>query len=430
MPTKSSKTQETSSAGKATASKAAATKSASDEKDLRIRDLTAKLKALSKEHNRLIDRYNSVNIDNKDQQILDLSGQLQDAKDDYNRVFSKFHEAYHSDGFFFGTPMSFTNGGDKTLRKNLSSDCRDIFIYWAQTYALNDIKDMEALPDTDKKYIMASLQGYCVQEDIETLVPRFPESVRQNAPEIFMSMYIIKDMMQRFYTNPFWYLGPNPGAAVEDVEATAKQKEFTESLWGIGREFREANRSMYDLWKATTCRLANVDRQGRGKNHQFGRSTKAYREALIGPMVSSILASKTVQLLLKEPKKIKPSDESHKELLNIYKRVAEDAVDLSFHDRDPEIETLNTIEGIFDHKSKAVTAADDHFLLKGDCRLDGKPILGIMIPGVLSRNLERAWKADFKKWLNSAWILKAHVLVEEPGPAPDPDVIHVPVKRD
>lgn len=99
----------------------------------------------------------------------------------------------------------------------------------------------------------------------------------------------------------------------------------------------------YVIWRVTICRLANVDRLGRGEYIEFGQATKAYRESLIPAMVSEVLSSKTVQLLLEEPRKIKPGHDAFGQLLPIYKRVAEDTVGMSFWDLIPEIYTLMKI---------------------------------------------------------------------------------------
>ncbi|KAL3469409.1 hypothetical protein BJX99DRAFT_241364 [Aspergillus californicus] len=55
-----------------------------------------------------------------------------------------------------------------------------------------------------------------------------------------LSMYIVKDLATRFFTNPFWYIGLEPKAAIgQDSQQRKKQEEFASNLFTLSKEFQK-----------------------------------------------------------------------------------------------------------------------------------------------------------------------------------------------
>lgn len=47
------------------------------------------------------------------------------------------------------------------------------------------------------------LDGYCVLDDFDSLVSRFPPTMRDRIPEIFVGIFLVKDFFTRFFEIPF-----------------------------------------------------------------------------------------------------------------------------------------------------------------------------------------------------------------------------------
>ncbi|KAL4785369.1 hypothetical protein BJX76DRAFT_324492 [Aspergillus varians] len=61
-----------------------------------------------------------------------------------------------------------------------------------------------------------------------------PPTVRGSLPCWFLAMFLVKNLVSRFYTNPFWYIGPDPTVAGQDEQGVQRQKEFADNLHVLG----------------------------------------------------------------------------------------------------------------------------------------------------------------------------------------------------
>ncbi|KAL4797884.1 hypothetical protein BDV19DRAFT_386918 [Aspergillus venezuelensis] len=318
-----------------------------------IHQISVRLSRLTEEHDRALERLAIRGIDDRDRKIQDLSAELQNLKAEYEAVFQA------------------------TWGPELQAACGEADQI-ALNYGLTNIKDIDAFSDDDKKHVIASLEGYLVQKDYDQITARLPRAARVGAPEVFLTMFIVKDMNDR---------------------AEQEQERFAE---------------LYEHWRVTTCRLANVyDVKSRGEHYIFGESTAEYREKLTRRMVSDILHTRTTQLLLKEPKKIQPGDDVYDQLLKLYKRAAQSAINMSFWEVEPEIYLLDRLSPTFHDRSDRVRVAVQHMISKKDRRLDGKPLLRLTVPALHVRAVPRGYPAFDKIIGVDDWKLKAHVLVED-----------------
>lgn len=74
---------------------------------------------------------------------------------------------------------------------------------WAFSYAHKDTSDLVCLTKEQKRQIISSLDGYCVQEDFDTLVSRFPYFMRDQIPAIFAKIFLVKHLFTQCFENPF-----------------------------------------------------------------------------------------------------------------------------------------------------------------------------------------------------------------------------------
>ncbi|KAL4960817.1 uncharacterized protein BDV14DRAFT_204323 [Aspergillus stella-maris] len=336
---------------------------------------------------RLLERLDVLKVDDKARKIQQLSEELQSVKSDYDAVFDKYRAAYHADKFFRAFPASFLSSSGRTWGRELREICSEAsdVVY---NFGYRDIEDMDQFSKDDKDHFIASLDGFLIQEDYDYIVP-----------------------LKSFYSNPFWYIGPDPAAAMHDAHGAQSQRDFANGLHTMGKSFQKANPELYELWRVTTCRVANVyDIPERGLDFSFGESTAKARETLIGDMVSSILKQKTCQLLLKQPLQIQPGKGVHRELLRLYMRASQNAINMSFWDVEPDIYLLDRQDPTFQRSSASTQAATEHFLETEDSHLDDKRIIGLTIPGLRTRSVEREYGVIRKLVEIDEWRLKAHAL--------------------
>ncbi|KAL2852004.1 hypothetical protein BJY01DRAFT_244782 [Aspergillus pseudoustus] len=310
------------------------------DKDRLIRDLSDRLCQANENYDRLLVKYQASSVSDKEGKFRGLSDELHKASEAYNRLHEKHRACRLSSKFFKDSfPICWLNSDGGTWGRDLRDTCIAID-RWVYNYALNEIEDMDKFSKTDKQFTISSLGGYCAQEDVDYLIPRFTEPASYSAPVLFLSMFIIKDLVEQFYRNPFRYRGPDPVAAKHDTRKTQRQVDFAEDMYDLGMKFKKS--------------------KALGQDYEFGDSTSEYRESRIWSLVGEVLSKKTAQLLLKDPSKINPVDKAFEQLLKIYRRTAQEAINLSFWDVEPEIHNLDTIGSTFYLESESALVAWRH----------------------------------------------------------------------
>ncbi|KAL4901737.1 hypothetical protein BDW74DRAFT_181452 [Aspergillus multicolor] len=346
--------------------------------------------------------------DDKDRQIKDLSDKLSRMFEDYDDLSAKYEVCYGCDKFFGSSSAAFWGDPDGAIwGRDLRAQSSNIYS-WVKNYCSKDPKVMD--------------------------VPLFPSAARCQIAGMFLVMFVVKDLIEKFSTNPFWYYGTDPKTAMKDERRRQEQKDFAESLYALDRQFRKGSPSPpqivasqiahaaaagtngdYQAWRVATCRLANVyGHKQRGPNHEFGEATKKYRDTLVPAMVDKILCQKLAQLLLLDLKKNNPGDKPYDSLLKIYNRAAQNSMNISFWNSEPFIHTLEDISLKFEVKSESTMAAPYQFLDEDDTRLDGKRVLALWAPGLLTRSVTRYDATIGAYTSRDRWCLKANVFVEDP----------------
>ncbi|KAL4797946.1 hypothetical protein BDV19DRAFT_386606 [Aspergillus venezuelensis] len=100
---------------------------------------------------------------------------------------------------------------------------------------------------------------------------------------------------------------------------------------------------------------------------------------------------------------------------------------MSFWDVEPGIYLLDRLDPTFQWSSASTQAATEHFLEKEDSHLDDKRIIGLTIPGLRTRSVERDYGVIRKLVEIDEWRLKAHDLVEEMGPLNEEEADDEPI---
>ncbi|GKZ34963.1 hypothetical protein AbraIFM66950_005402, partial [Aspergillus brasiliensis] len=141
---------------------------------------------------------------------------------------------------------------------------------------------------------IASLEGYCVKKDWVTLKEQVPHVAYARLGALFAEALINKFIMEKIFSNPFWYLDGKSGLTdPREDESFSLQSCIT---------FIIANPTFATLWKQQTHRLATstVIDQADG-DLSFGQENADRLKARAPFLVDEILASEPLCLLLKKP---------------------------------------------------------------------------------------------------------------------------------
>ncbi|KAL3476875.1 hypothetical protein BJX99DRAFT_257999 [Aspergillus californicus] len=254
----------------------------------------------------------------------------------------------------------------------------------AQAVAMGRDNDGEcSLKETQKKQIIARLNGYCVQESFESIISRLAPCHRKTILLKLTTAFLFKLVVEEFFDHPSWYAEIPPEH--EDRCARTPWKGVTPDGAVFEKflsKFEGVNPEYSRLWRCTTSRIFHALYPEVEDNPKFVQALKARREARCRSLAKETLAIKSFQHLLK------PTTSTEQDLLRkqglgacLFK-VAEIAVAISTQNPVLKFKTLHELEPRFDHLSEEVEADHQHRLDDGDPRLDGHHVLFIYHPFV------------------------------------------------
>ncbi|PYH94917.1 hypothetical protein BO71DRAFT_483400 [Aspergillus ellipticus CBS 707.79] len=276
--------------------------------------------------------------------------------------------------------------------------------------------DLDCLSREQKQLVLAKLDGYYKPGlEWDELVSRLSPNARSLLPRWLITAMIFKDMADRFWTNPFWYL--------EDEQDGPTSTSLPAQLQSLHQEFMKVDVRQGCLWRRTTTRLsAALKRQT--DYTEFGEKNRARGQELARKWASELLADKTFQCLLK-PGERRDAEYRLYEITGFYQEAASLAIDISFHGYYVEFQDLRALQPlVYHHKS-------DKLSLCGACRadrtsgggredgLDGREVLMIERPVM--------YRAGGTLELRHEVIGKAYVWVEGDPTDPDKDEQAQPV---
>lgn len=82
--------------------------------------------------------------------------------------------------------------------------------YWLGTFAA-ETQDEDRLSADQKKMIISSLKGSCIQEDWDVLKARVPELIWQRFPEVLLNTFLMREIYTKFLEASFWYFDGKTG---------------------------------------------------------------------------------------------------------------------------------------------------------------------------------------------------------------------------
>lgn len=97
-----------------------------------------------------------------------------------------------------------------------------------------------------KRDLISSLDGYCIQNDFDTIVSRLPRESQNDCLTHLVHLLLVKECISRFFTNPFWYLVPNPRPVNDGDDKgnlAANASEFGAQILELFERMRECEKS-------------------------------------------------------------------------------------------------------------------------------------------------------------------------------------------
>ncbi|GKZ17733.1 hypothetical protein AbraCBS73388_010052 [Aspergillus brasiliensis] len=145
---------------------------------------------------------------------------------------------------------------------------------WIISFVNENVKD---LSDENMNLIIASLEGYCVKKDWATLKEQVPHVAYARLGALFAEALINKFIMEKIFSNPFWYLDGKSG--LKDP-----------------REDESFSTKLHYLYHRFFNRIAQTN-----GDLSFGQENADRLKARAPFLVDEILASEPLCLLLKKP---------------------------------------------------------------------------------------------------------------------------------
>ncbi|RAK95765.1 uncharacterized protein BO80DRAFT_449882 [Aspergillus ibericus CBS 121593] len=273
---------------------------------------------------------------------------------------------------------------------------------WCQSYALRKLVDLAELSADDKQGILDRLAGYWVQDlDWDTLMGSFPYPIRRNVLNLVAQTMLTKDLMERFFENPFWFIEGDTDQH-DEIESSISCAQRLQHLY---QQFLKTNPLRASRRKTETVRLSHSTLPNQATDLELCQQTQKRREEAVSSFTSAMLSSRPFQMLLRD---VKPeqAEEREKALLEVYRFADQAAFTLGSNYGSYQYKTLASLGATLNRTSELVVTQTKHRTPENeeDPSLDGRRILGILNPAVEA--------FDLGDNLQHAVLAKAQVLLE------------------
>ncbi|GKZ24933.1 hypothetical protein AbraIFM66951_011790 [Aspergillus brasiliensis] len=225
-----------------------------------------------------------------------------------------------------------------------------------------------------KKDLISRLDGYCIQDDFDTIMSSLPRRLRNRCLTYLVHLYVAKECLSRLFTNPFWYLVPNPGHGDDTEELSTNAPGFGAQLFHLYQRISEADPAAAHLWRLWTTRFSHP-------KHKLGYDLIAHRDCMANRICQEILGEEPVRSLLRSADK-GDLDRALVNLQKIFRSAAELSVKFSCHRSYVEFKTLNTLDPVFHHLSAEVELTEDYGKAGSQHCFDDRRILFLELPAM------------------------------------------------
>ncbi|PLB50135.1 hypothetical protein P170DRAFT_463405 [Aspergillus steynii IBT 23096] len=276
---------------------------------------------------------------------------------------------------------------------------------WALEFALRP-EECADLTSDQKRAIVASLEGQCLQEEWDTLHKLCPTQMCHSFHVFFIEALVIRDIFSVIVENPFWYFDGKLNPQDEGLG------DFGARLQYLFERFAQTHEIRASAWLTETMRLANAVRPLQVHNPELGQHHEACRNDTASGFAKSMLESEPLKFLLKKLKSPEQEEGRLIGLVTAYREAARCTTEnLQLCQGIPRIR--RSLAQIGETYSETSPFADAHPL---NCRpendyettlLNGRRILLVMHPSVDIRMPKKSYPG-------CTTVEKAQVVVEDP----------------
>ncbi|RDW67480.1 uncharacterized protein DSM5745_09346 [Aspergillus mulundensis] len=162
------------------------------------------------------------------------------------------------------------------------------------------IEDITGLSKKQKDQIVASLEGWMVQEDLDSIHARLQPPQQDRFGRALFEALLNKAVVEILFRHPFWYLDETADdAGSHDDTAWDGVSPLGARLDTLLSKFEKVGMEYAQVWRSITTRLANSVEYGQTRDFALGKAMKARRDAKCKALAAHLLSNEALVSLLK-----------------------------------------------------------------------------------------------------------------------------------
>ncbi|KAI2995947.1 hypothetical protein CBS147346_9667 [Aspergillus niger] len=283
---------------------------------------------------------------------------------------------------------------------------------WTHTWTR--LESMSHLQPDEKHEIITSLDGYCVQEDWDSIHSLLPPGTREHMGPVLGATMLYQFIFSKLIDSPFWFLDGKISPTDADGDP-----QFHLRLQYLYERIREASVYKAAWWKSVTIGECNARSafDNNPANTGLAQGTAVQRKAMVKSLTDELLGRRVFQLLLR-PLEYKEDVSLRHEQLH---RILQDAVDTILYTEggmfgNTTVERLPDLP-VFIHKSDRSIPHMHHFtspqITPTFAALDGGRALIVTRPGLVYSQMQSLGRG---RNFPPERVMKAEVLAEVKRP--------------
>ncbi|KAE8136417.1 hypothetical protein BDV38DRAFT_283906 [Aspergillus pseudotamarii] len=205
------------------------------------------------------------------------------------------------------------------------------------------------LSDEEKQKIVAGLEGYCLQDDWNSLVKRLTSNISELLPLILSQALVAKDLFGNVIEDPFFYLDEN----VDGMDVTGEHGQVfipshveLHNLWQWCKQVEPASeRERWNSrkWRQITVRFLNAFTPETTFDPLLAMHMKRLRDSTLERLVSNLLDESALLHPLLKTVFDSAKDRRYQELLHVYQIAADLCIGMWTNEMDFEFGSFDSL---------------------------------------------------------------------------------------
>ncbi|KAL4901217.1 hypothetical protein BDW74DRAFT_170364 [Aspergillus multicolor] len=162
----------------------------------------------------------------------------------------------------------------------------------AQNLAIDDIA---GLSKKQKDRIVASLEGWLVQEDLDSIHARLQPAQQDQFGKALFEAFLNKAVVDILFRHPFWHLDEAVDeAGSHDDNAWGGVSPLGDKLETLLSKFEKVGMEYAQVWRSITTRVANSVEFGQTRDFALEKAMKARRDAQCKALAAHLLSNEAL----------------------------------------------------------------------------------------------------------------------------------------